>query len=158
MAQQTQQTQHMKEARSSSDRRTHRQTERRQSAERRTGVADGLREQMFELGRAARSAAAVLAQAPSAVKRKVLETAAGELRNARAAVLAIPSIRSVQVTLRDHMYSDEISVGVSCGESFSQTFAGQADDPFFLDLRVFDLTGYVIPDGQGRRPVWSGRR
>ncbi len=31
---------------------------------------------MFELGRAARAAAAVLAQAPSAVKRKVLETAA----------------------------------------------------------------------------------
>jgi len=51
-------------------------------------VADGLREQMFELGRAARSAAAALAQAPSAVKRKVLETAASELRRARAAVLA----------------------------------------------------------------------
>ena len=51
-------------------------------------VADDLRERMFDIGRAARSAAAVLAQASSAVKRQVLETAASELRNARAAVLA----------------------------------------------------------------------
>jgi len=51
-------------------------------------VADDLRERMFDVGRAARSAAAVLAQASSAVKRQVLETAASELRNARAAVLA----------------------------------------------------------------------
>ena len=39
-------------------------------------VADDLRERMFEVGRAARSAAAVLAQVSSAVKRQVLETAA----------------------------------------------------------------------------------
>ena len=50
-------------------------------------VADDLRERMFDIGRAARSAAAVLAQASSAVKRQVLETAASELRTARAAVL-----------------------------------------------------------------------
>ena len=50
-------------------------------------VADDLRERMFDVGRAARSAAAVLAQASSAVKRQVLETAASELRTARAAVL-----------------------------------------------------------------------
>jgi len=51
-------------------------------------VADDLRERMFEVGRAARSAAAVLAQVSSAVKRQVLETAASELRTARTAVLA----------------------------------------------------------------------
>jgi glutamate-5-semialdehyde dehydrogenase len=51
-------------------------------------VADGLRERMFELGRAARGAAAVLAQAPAALKRSVLETAAAELRAARGAVLS----------------------------------------------------------------------
>jgi glutamate-5-semialdehyde dehydrogenase len=51
-------------------------------------VADDLRERMFELGRAARAAAAVLAQAPSRVKRAVLEEAARELRKSRAAVLA----------------------------------------------------------------------
>jgi glutamate-5-semialdehyde dehydrogenase len=54
-------------------------------------VADDLRERMFELGRAARSAAAVLAQASPMMKRNVLETAASELRNARAAVLAANS-------------------------------------------------------------------
>jgi len=51
-------------------------------------LADSLRERMFELGRAARAAAAVLAQAPSDVKRQVLETAALELRSSRSAVLA----------------------------------------------------------------------
>jgi glutamate-5-semialdehyde dehydrogenase len=51
-------------------------------------IGSGLRERMFELGRAARTAAAVLAQTPADVKRQVLETAAHELRAARAAVLA----------------------------------------------------------------------
>ena len=27
-----------------------------------------------------------------------------------------------------------------------------------LDLDIFDLTSYQIPEGRGRRPVWSGRR
>ena len=27
-----------------------------------------------------------------------------------------------------------------------------------LTLRIFDLTTYSIPEGRGRRPVWSGRR
>jgi glutamate-5-semialdehyde dehydrogenase len=51
-------------------------------------VADNLRERMFELGRAARAAAAVLARTSPELKRSVLETAARELRNARAEVLA----------------------------------------------------------------------
>jgi glutamate-5-semialdehyde dehydrogenase len=51
------------------------------------GLTTSLRERMFELGRAARAAAAVLAQTPSAVKRRVLEAAAAELRAARAVVL-----------------------------------------------------------------------
>ena len=50
-------------------------------------LADSLRERMFGLGRAARAAAAILAQTPAEVKRRVLETAAAELRSARATVL-----------------------------------------------------------------------
>jgi glutamate-5-semialdehyde dehydrogenase len=46
-----------------------------------------LLEQMLEIGRAARGAAEVLAQASSAAKRAVLETAANELRTAAKAVL-----------------------------------------------------------------------
>ncbi len=61
----------------------------------------GLREHMFELGRAARAAAAVLAQTPSAVKRSVLETAASELRNARAAVLAANAEDVAEAKARD---------------------------------------------------------
>jgi glutamate-5-semialdehyde dehydrogenase len=49
---------------------------------------ESLRERLFALGRAARAAAAVLAETSSAVKREVLTTAANELRSARAAVLA----------------------------------------------------------------------
>ncbi len=64
-------------------------------------VVDGLRERMFELGRAARAAAAVLAQAPSAVKRKVLETAASELRYARASVLAANAEDVAEAKSRD---------------------------------------------------------
>ena len=45
-------------------------------------IGASLRERMFELGRAARAAAAVLAQTPAEVKRQVLETAAAELRSA----------------------------------------------------------------------------
>ena len=51
-------------------------------------VADDLRERMLELGRAARAAAGVLAQAPADVKRNVLVEAARELRKSRARVLA----------------------------------------------------------------------
>ena len=50
-------------------------------------LTTALRERMFELGRAARAASAVLAQASSAAKRGALEAAAAELRNARSAVL-----------------------------------------------------------------------
>jgi glutamate-5-semialdehyde dehydrogenase len=50
-------------------------------------IPNGLLERMLEVGRAARAAAAVLAQTPSAVKRSVLEAAARELRASRAAVL-----------------------------------------------------------------------
>jgi glutamate-5-semialdehyde dehydrogenase len=50
-------------------------------------VIDRLRDTMFALGRAARAAAAVLAQTPAATKRAVLETAAAELRSGRASVL-----------------------------------------------------------------------
>ena len=51
------------------------------------GLTATLRERMFELGRAARAAAAVLAQASAEQKRRVLEAAAAELRAARTAVL-----------------------------------------------------------------------
>jgi len=50
-------------------------------------IPSSLLEQMLEVGRAARAAAMQLAQTPSSVKRAVLETAARELRAARAAVL-----------------------------------------------------------------------
>jgi glutamate-5-semialdehyde dehydrogenase len=50
-------------------------------------VRGSLRERMFELGRAARAAAAVLAQTPARVKRRALEAAAAELRKSRAEVL-----------------------------------------------------------------------
>ena len=43
-------------------------------------LSDALRERMFELGRAARAAAAVLAQTSAATKRQVLEAAARGLR------------------------------------------------------------------------------
>jgi metal-sulfur cluster biosynthetic enzyme len=69
--------------------------------------------------------------------------------DARAAVLVIPSVRSVQVTLRDHMYSDEISVGVSRGDTFSHTFDGQAEDDDLEGLRrVFWIKAFGMRQEQ----------
>jgi glutamate-5-semialdehyde dehydrogenase len=50
-------------------------------------IPRSLLEQMLEVGRAARAAATQLAQTPANVKRSAIETAARELRAARAAVL-----------------------------------------------------------------------
>jgi len=55
--------------------------------------------------------------------------------DARQAVLAVPGVRSVQIRLRDNAYSDEISVGVSCGKSFADTFEGQTEDEDLEALR-----------------------
>jgi len=27
-----------------------------------------------------------------------------------------------------------------------------------IRLRIYDLASYQVPEGRGRRPVWSGRR
>ena len=64
-------------------------------------IAGSLRERMFEIGRSARAAAAVLAQASSAVKREVLETAARELRAARTSVLAANAEDVAEAKARD---------------------------------------------------------
>jgi len=55
--------------------------------------------------------------------------------DARDAIRALPGIQSVQVTLRDNAYSDEISTGVSCDHTFSATFAGQTEGEDLEDLR-----------------------
>jgi len=55
--------------------------------------------------------------------------------DARDAIRALPGIRSVEVALRDHAYSDEISRGVSCDHRFSETFAGQTEGEDLDDLR-----------------------
>jgi metal-sulfur cluster biosynthetic enzyme len=55
--------------------------------------------------------------------------------DARREVLGVPGIREVQVVLKDHMYSDEITAGVSAGESFGEVFAGQCEGEDLEDLR-----------------------
>src|SRR5258708_1239026 len=47
--------------------------------------------------------------------------------DAREQALRVPGVRQVRVVLKDHMYSDEISTGISAGQPFDQVFAGQAD-------------------------------
>lgn len=55
--------------------------------------------------------------------------------DAREQVLQVPGVRRVQVVLKDHMYSDEISVGVSAGQAFDAVFPGQADGDNLGELR-----------------------
>jgi metal-sulfur cluster biosynthetic enzyme len=56
--------------------------------------------------------------------------------DARAAARGVPGVRHVRVVLKDHMYSDEISSGVSCGDSFAGVFGDQADGDDIDALRA----------------------
>jgi metal-sulfur cluster biosynthetic enzyme len=56
--------------------------------------------------------------------------------DAREAALSVPGVRDVKLVLKDHMYSDEITSGVSCGESFEGVFGDQADGDDIADLRA----------------------
>jgi ABC-type sugar transport system ATPase subunit len=55
--------------------------------------------------------------------------------DARQQVLSLPGVRTVRVVLKDHMYSDEITAGVSAGESFGEVFAGQCEGDDLEGLR-----------------------
>jgi metal-sulfur cluster biosynthetic enzyme len=55
--------------------------------------------------------------------------------DAREQLLRIPGVRQVRVTLLDNAYSDEISLGVSAGQPFSEVFPGQAEGDELDDLR-----------------------
>jgi hypothetical protein len=55
--------------------------------------------------------------------------------DAREQVLRVPGVRQARVVLKDHMYSDEISVGVSAGQAFEAVFPGQADGDDLGELR-----------------------
>jgi metal-sulfur cluster biosynthetic enzyme len=52
------------------------------------------------------------------------------------AIRQLHGVDHVEVRLKDHMYSDEISVGVSNGCSFEQIFSGQADGEEVEELRM----------------------
>jgi metal-sulfur cluster biosynthetic enzyme len=45
--------------------------------------------------------------------------------DARTAILRQAGIREARITLMDHAYSEEISLGVSCGAAFEHIFPGQ---------------------------------
>jgi metal-sulfur cluster biosynthetic enzyme len=55
--------------------------------------------------------------------------------DAREATLALPGVSRVDVVLKDHMYSDEITDGVSAGKSFDHVFEGQTEDGDIEGLR-----------------------
>jgi len=56
--------------------------------------------------------------------------------DARQAALGVPGVRDVRVVLKDHMYGDEITSGVSRGESFAGVFGEQADGDDIGELRA----------------------
>jgi metal-sulfur cluster biosynthetic enzyme len=56
--------------------------------------------------------------------------------DARQQALGVPGVRDVRVVLKDHMYSDEISHGVSAGRSFGELFGCQADGDDLEELRA----------------------
>jgi metal-sulfur cluster biosynthetic enzyme len=56
--------------------------------------------------------------------------------DAREQALRVPGVRQVRVVLKDHMYSDEISTGISAGQKFDEVFPGQADGEDVGELRA----------------------
>ncbi len=56
--------------------------------------------------------------------------------DAREQTLQVPGVDQVRVVLKDHMYSDEISTGVSANQSFDEVFPGQADGEDLGQLRA----------------------
>jgi metal-sulfur cluster biosynthetic enzyme len=56
--------------------------------------------------------------------------------DAREETLRVPGVREVRVLLKDHMCSDEISIGVSAGHAFTDVFPGQADGDDLGELRA----------------------
>ena len=50
--------------------------------------------------------------------------------------LRVPGVRQVRVVLKDHMYADEITEGVSANLPFDAVFPGQADGDHLEDLRA----------------------
>jgi len=56
--------------------------------------------------------------------------------DAREAIRQVPGVSDVEVRLKDHMYSDEISLGVTSGCSFEGVFPGQAESDDVEELRL----------------------
>jgi metal-sulfur cluster biosynthetic enzyme len=56
--------------------------------------------------------------------------------DAREQTLRVPGVRQVRVVLQDHMYSDEITTGISAGQKFDEVFPGQADGEDVGELRA----------------------
>jgi metal-sulfur cluster biosynthetic enzyme len=56
--------------------------------------------------------------------------------DAREQTLHVPGVREVRVVLKDHMYSDEITSGVSAGLNFDEVFPGQTDGEDVGELRA----------------------
>ncbi len=54
----------------------------------------------------------------------------------REQALRVPGVRDVRVVLKDHMYADEITEGVSADRPFDAVFPGQADGVDLDALRV----------------------
>jgi metal-sulfur cluster biosynthetic enzyme len=56
--------------------------------------------------------------------------------DAREQALRVPGVRQVRVVLKDHMYSDEITTGISAGQRFDEVFPGQTESEDVDELRA----------------------
>src|SRR5712691_9387596 len=69
--------------------------------------------------------------------------------DAREAILRKPGVRQARIALKDHAYSDEISVGVSSGARFETIFTGQAEGDDLETLRrVFHTKAFGMRQEQ----------
>jgi len=60
----------------------------------------------------------------------------------RTAVLELPWVEAVEVTLGEHMYADKINAGLALGLSFQETFGDEADGDLAEVRRTFLLKAF----------------
>jgi metal-sulfur cluster biosynthetic enzyme len=69
-------------------------------------------------------------------------------RDARDVLLRVPHVEAVSIVLSDHAHSDEISEGVSCGQSFEEVFPGEVEGDLNALRAVFHTKAFGMRQEQ----------
>jgi metal-sulfur cluster biosynthetic enzyme len=79
--------------------------------------------------------------------------------DAKEAVLSVPGVRRVNVSLEDHYASEELNTGINAGGGFDDAFPGETEGPDLGGLRtIFRRKSFVSRQEQLCRTLLAGGR